>query len=157
VAATIHRAGSGASYRASHTLHIEDRLEDARDVLGLAKGYFEQFGALANDLARRDMNRGDMTDAVDAIFKVEDMAYTKIPKTTAAAMSEVHRLSEEGVGNETFAGTAWGLYNGVTEYLDHHAPMRANNNQAARRLDDLWFGKASRTRQRAWDVLTAQV
>ena len=44
-------------------------------------------------------------------------------------------------------GTAWGLVNAVTEYVDHQRRARSTDN----RLDSAWFGVGAQIKQRALD------
>ncbi|QEL57902.1 DUF932 domain-containing protein [Chromobacterium paludis] len=50
-------------------------------------------------------------------------------------------------------GTAWGLLNAVTEYVDHH--RRARNQDY--RLDSAWFGQGAQLKQRALEQAWALV
>lgn len=43
-------------------------------------------------------------------------------------------------------GTAWGLVNSVTEYVDHHRRARSDDH----RLDAAWFGQGAVLKQKAW-------
>jgi phage/plasmid-like protein (TIGR03299 family) len=45
------------------------------------------------------------------------------------------------------SGTAWGLLNSVTEYVDHHRRARSVDH----RLDAAWFGQGAALKQKAWD------
>lgn len=44
-------------------------------------------------------------------------------------------------------GTAWGLLNGITEFIDHHRRARSDDH----RRDAAWFGQGAQIKQRAWD------
>lgn len=44
-------------------------------------------------------------------------------------------------------GTAWGLVNSVTEYVDHQRRARSNDH----RLDAAWFGQGAALKQKAWE------
>ena len=44
-------------------------------------------------------------------------------------------------------GTAWGLLNSVTEYVDHHRRSRSHDH----RRDAAWFGQGAAIKQRAWE------
>jgi phage/plasmid-like protein (TIGR03299 family) len=44
-------------------------------------------------------------------------------------------------------GTAWGVLNSVTEYVDHHRRARSDDH----RRDAAWFGQGAQIKQRAWD------
>jgi len=45
------------------------------------------------------------------------------------------------------AGTAWGLVNSVTEFVDHHRRARSDDH----RLDAAWFGQGATLKQKAWE------
>ena len=45
------------------------------------------------------------------------------------------------------SGTAWGLVNGVTEFIDHHRRARSEDH----RRDAAWFGAGAAVKQKAWD------
>ena len=44
-------------------------------------------------------------------------------------------------------GTAWGVLNSVTEYVDHHRRARSDDH----RRDAAWFGQGAQIKERAWD------
>ena len=55
----------------------------------------------------------------------------------------------EGMGSElsSTSGTAWGLVNAMTEYVDHHRRARNQDN----RLDSAWFGQGALLKQKAFN------
>ena len=70
------------------------------------------------------------------------------------AIQTVYRLySGEGKGsNMTSAkGTAWGLVNGITEFIDVHCRARSQDN----RLNSAWFGQGAQIKQRALEQAIA--
>jgi hypothetical protein len=67
------------------------------------------------------------------------------------ALRKVQELYEgRGRGSqlESARGTAWGLLNAVTEYVDHERRARSNEY----RLDSAWFGQGAQIKQRALDA-----
>ena len=57
----------------------------------------------------------------------------------------------KGAGLASSRGTAWGLLNSVTEYLDHHRRARSEDH----RRDAAWFGQGAATKQRMWNAINA--
>ena len=57
---------------------------------------------------------------------------------------------KNGVGQNltTAKGTAWGLVNAVTYYVDHD---RKSSNQSIR-LDSAWFGSGAQLKEKAWNA-----
>ncbi len=53
-----------------------------------------------------------------------------------------------GSSLESANGTAWGLLNAVTEYVDHERRARSNEY----RMDSAWFGQGAQIKQRALDA-----
>lgn len=53
----------------------------------------------------------------------------------------------QGASLASSRGTAWGLLNSVTEYVDHHRRARSDDH----RLDAAWFGQGAQIKQKAWD------
>lgn len=53
-----------------------------------------------------------------------------------------------GKGSEMLSatGTAWGLLNSITKFVDHHRRARS----ADHRLDAAWFGQGAMLKQKAW-------
>lgn len=51
-----------------------------------------------------------------------------------------------GAGLVAAKGTAWGLLNSVTEYVDHHRRARSEDY----RRDGAWFGQGAMLKQKAW-------
>ena len=67
------------------------------------------------------------------------------------ALRKVQELYEgrgRGSQMESARGTAWGLLNAVTEYVDHERRARSTEY----RLDSAWFGQGAQIKQRALDA-----
>ena len=76
----------------------------------------------------------------------------KPPLVNEQAVRAVRALYDGGGRGAHLAssrGTAWGLLNGVTEYVDHHRRARTDDY----RRDAAWFGQGAQFKRRAWETL----
>ena len=74
----------------------------------------------------------------------------KIEVVNEQAVKAVRALYEGGGKGALMAssrGTAWGLLNSVTEFVDHHRRARSDDH----RRDAAWFGQGAQIKQKAWD------
>jgi hypothetical protein len=74
----------------------------------------------------------------------------KAPVVNEQALATVRSLYEGGGRGALMAssrGTAWGLLNSMTEFVDHHRRARSDDH----RRDAAWFGQGAQIKQRAWD------
>lgn len=149
----------GRRFRTSHTVNIKSRLEEAQQILGLAREYFQEFIQEAERLMNTPMALPKAANILGRLFEIDKTRAGQLVKDGGAkapsekAALEVLRLSKEGLGNQEYAGTAWGLYNGVTEWLDYHRAVRRADADE-RRLEKSWWGQSATMRQQAWDLLT---
>jgi len=79
------------------------------------------------------------TASGDALATVNDRAIKSVLELFAGR--------GRGAGLASAAGTAWGLLNSVTEFVDHHRRARSDDN----RIDAAWFGPGATIKQKAWD------
>ncbi|CAJ9725464.1 phage/plasmid-like TIGR03299 family protein [Burkholderia pseudomallei] len=63
------------------------------------------------------------------------------------AVAELYSGRGKGADLASASGTAWGLLNAVTEYVDHRRRARSDDH----RRDAAWFGSGATLKDRAWD------
>lgn len=116
--------------------------------LGLGMSAWDTFMANIKGMAERPVNK---FEAMSYLVNVlGDPALPLNDQPNQKAIQQVYGLySGEGKGSKlsSAAGTAWGLVNGVTEYIDTH--RRARNQDY--RLDSAWFGQGAQIKQKAYD------
>lgn len=99
-----------------------------------------------------------MTDSAAEAFLRRVLTYStaNLPDRETVAVNEraikvVGQLyvgRGKGADLPSASGTAWGLLNSISEYVDHHRRARSDDH----RLDAAWFGVGATLKQRAWDA-----
>lgn len=119
--------------------------------LGLGLTAWDQFLASIKTLAARPVNRIEAMN-----YLVEVLGDAQLPlaaQPNQKGLQQVHTLfAGQGKGAELASaqGTAWGLLNAVTEYVDHHRRARSQDY----RLDSAWFGQGAAIKQKAFEEAT---
>lgn len=119
--------------------------------LGIAISSWDGFMARMKALSERKINDA----AADAFFR-RVLTYpttgtgTAVLATNDSAVKTVQELfAGRGRGAEmaSAAGTAWGLLNSVTEFVDHQRRARSDDH----RRDAAWFGAGATLKQKAFE------
>ncbi|MDO3617310.1 DUF932 domain-containing protein [Ralstonia pseudosolanacearum] len=119
--------------------------------LGIAVSSWDAFMARTKALSECKVNDA----AAEAFFRrvltyPATGASTPVPATNDSAVKAVQELFAgrgKGADMASAAGTAWGLLNSVTEFVDHQRRARSDDN----RRDSAWFGAGAALKQKAWD------
>jgi phage/plasmid-like protein (TIGR03299 family) len=142
--ALAHGSDASRLIRVRHTKGLHESLENIREVMNLANQEFEATAEQYRKLVRKEINQKDLEKYIKIVFKVpeDEKPTTRIWNQ----MQQVIRLFEEGKGNNLpgVRGTAWAMYNSMTEFLSFHRGPNAD-----RRLDSLWFGDGARMNETA--------
>ena len=130
--------------------HSQDVDWDAmKSALGLFTEAVAQFEERANRLAERSVTQAEATAFIETLFASyrEDGSLTPQSKRVMEAVVEAYHRSP-GSGLRSADGTAWGLVNAVTYFVDHKAPARSAEN----RLNSAWFGAGNEKKKQAEDL-----
>ncbi len=98
-------------------------------------------------------------DSVDGVLR-NLLTYPAAQNGKAAvvnqqAVAKVRALYDgqgRGASLKTSRGTAFGLLNSITEFVDHHRRAQSTEN----RLDAAWFGQGALLKQKAWKELLGE-
>ncbi|WP_431819699.1 DUF932 domain-containing protein [Burkholderia sp. F1] len=127
---------------------------DAQTVkrqLGIAVSSWDGFMVRMKALSECKVN----DTAAEAFFRRVLTYPATASSTPVAAMNDsaVKAVQElfagrgKGADMASASGTAWGLLNSVTEFVDHHRRARSDDH----RRDAAWFGTGAALKQKAWD------
>lgn len=128
---TLNQALRGVkqSYKVRHTQTVEGRIASAREALGLAHTYLDEFEKEAKELYASEITKSQFD-------KIINLAYPRPEKDAKGSVkkweSKYDQLEEiyGGSTNGMIAGTAWGMYNALTERLDWYRTGRGGNNES---------------------------
>jgi phage/plasmid-like protein (TIGR03299 family) len=132
--------------------------EAMKDELGVSREEFHAWAATMRLLANERIG----TDRAERVL-IEAITGTELKKQTAAQVEEAREKASfkkmmelfngQGRGSnlDGVKGTAWGLLNATTEFVDHHVRATSQDN----RLESAWFGPGEKMKARVLDLLTA--
>lgn len=141
---------SAAAVKVGHRSQFD--AQAVKRQLGIAVSSWDAFMVRMKALSERKMS-----DAAAEKFLRRVLTYP----TTSPANRDVLAVNEraiktvaelysgrgKGADLASASGTAWGLLNAVTEYVDHHRRARSDDH----RRDAAWFGSGATLKDRAWD------
>lgn len=146
-----------------HSANALNRLQDVERVVAAAARYHARFDEAATMLYRTKFSDTQMIALAETVIpsKVgEDGKKIESPR----AKNNRNRLVElfsGGKGHlETgIAGTAWGAFNAVAEYVDHERSTRAmaGEDTDAKRVESAWFGTGAVMKTHAFEIIREQV
>lgn len=145
---SIALSGASGAIKVPHSTTFDG--QEIKRQLGIAVSQFDSFMYRMKTLAER---RVKSHESMQFFLKVlcEREGRTDIAgMANERALKKVQALYEgQGRGSELAAakGTAWGLLNAVTEFVDHERRARSQ----AYRLESAWFGAGAELKQRALD------
>ncbi len=119
-----------------------------KQELGIYEAAAVKFEEDANRLAKQRITDKDAMKFIIEVLAGEDVLVADIKTRQANIINTVYDLYKgKGKGSNliTADGTAWGLTNSITEYVDHHINSRSDNN----RLRSAWFGAGEEMKNRA--------
>lgn len=156
----IEAATTGKQYVTPHSRVFDARgLQAAFGLLGeQSRITAEAYSALAARQVSADEARKYFADLLGAdLTKPEDISGHQ--RNKLVALASYYQGSAPGAALESSRGTAFGLLNAVTYYVDHKAPTRdvTGHGKDAARLASSWIGAGARAKERARELALALV
>jgi phage/plasmid-like protein (TIGR03299 family) len=146
---------AGQDQRFKHTSGIFDRINDVREALGLVDAYYANLAESFKKMGQQDMTNDQavgffqqLLGVVDTEQEISTRAYNKLGHLTDL-------FEGDAAGAGVAGSTAWGAFNAVTEFTDHHATFRGDDE--SKRLHSAWFGNGEKMKQHAFDLLMREV
>lgn len=123
--------------RVIHGKQVLENLSAIREVINAADARFEATSEQYRYLASKQINRKDLQKFIKLVFIQKEPETERQIKAADKIINDLTRIFETGYGNELpgVKGTAWAMYNSVTEYLSHEV---SDNNE--KKISSLWYG-----------------
>lgn len=144
---SISLNGATHAIKVPHSTRFDPRI--VKKQLGIAVSQWDEFMYRMRTLAERKVQTKEaLSFFMDVLC--DTSAHAPIPEVppNKRAMEKVQSLYEgKGRGADLLSarGTAWGLLNAVTEYVDHERRARSSEY----RIDSAWFGQGAAIKQKA--------
>jgi phage/plasmid-like protein (TIGR03299 family) len=126
---TKKKNGVKQSFKIRHTQTAEGKIQIARETLGLANKYMDEFDLMAKAMIEKEITAQQFNDIILA-------AYPKPEKDSKGAIkkweNKVDLINDIYTGefNGMIANTAWGAFNALTERLDWYRAARGGSNES---------------------------
>lgn len=147
---TIAVNGASQAIKVPHSTRFDPQA--VKQQLGIAVSQWDGFMYRIKTLAERKVKSHEaMNYFLRVMCDVQPGVIDPVGLANERALKRVQALYDgQGKGAELEAakGTAWGLLNAVTEYVDHERRARSTEY----RMDSAWFGQGAVLKQRALDT-----
>lgn len=147
------REGRGQGVSIIHKGDLTAKVQQAQEVLGLAKRFYDDAQEQMDRLARHYPSHRQLEEYFRQVYPDSPEG----PSTRAKNIREEFlRLFEQGIGHDMpeIRHSTWAALNAVTEYVDHYRSTRGKSmtERASNRLESAWFGSGARLKERAWNL-----
>lgn len=117
--------------------------------LGITVAAWDGFVARMKALVERPVDPDSVEGLLRRIvtYPVQDGSKAAVNEAAVKSVRALYEGGGQGALMASSRGTAWGLLNSVTEFIDHHRRARSDDH----RRDAAWFGQGAQIKQRAWD------
>jgi phage/plasmid-like protein (TIGR03299 family) len=126
---TKKKDGVKQSFKIRHTQTANGKVAVARQALGMANSYMDEFDKMAHAMIQKEISAKDFNDIILA-------AYPKPELDTKGAIkkweNKVDMINDIYTGeyNGMISGNAWGAFNALTERLDWYRSSRSANGES---------------------------
>jgi phage/plasmid-like protein (TIGR03299 family) len=115
------------SFKIRHTQSVEGRIQVARETLGLALGYFDEFEIEAKELFNQAITDAEFSKLINTLYPKPEKDSKGALKKWENKVVLLDELYHNSPTNANIKGTKWGAFNALTERLDYYRTGRGNS------------------------------
>jgi phage/plasmid-like protein (TIGR03299 family) len=117
------------SFKIRHTQTAEGKIAVAREALGLANKYMDEFDLMAKAMIEKTVTDNQFLDIIAKAYPAPEKDSKGSFKKYNGKVDLLQGIYK-GQFNNTISGTAWGAYNALTERLDWYRSARGGSNES---------------------------
>ena len=127
-----------------HTGNLDEKLAEAKTILKMAQGQFDEHIEMCNELAKRRLSTDEWVKFLDIIcpqIPREDPRWTQRRENAVADTRDGIRLAYHDENQDAAPFTCWAAFNAVTQHIDH-LPRRGRDeiHKAEARFNQCLYG-----------------
>ena len=122
------------SFKLRHTATVEGKIQVAREALGLTFRYMDDFEKEAKALFETAVTDLEFNKIITAIYPKPDELNKQGLTVWSSKIDLINDLYFDSPTNANIKGTAWGVFNTLTERLDYFRGERKTKNGAQNKL-----------------------
>lgn len=141
--------GKGEGVYLRHTTNIKNRLEKAKEVLGLANKEFDKFVEFAQALSKLKVSSAGFEKFAE--FLIPDNPEAESNTRAENSRLELTNLFTDGRGQNLpgVRGTGWAAYSAVVEFANYFRSSRGGDAAQERRFESSLFGSGDQLIQKS--------
>jgi phage/plasmid-like protein (TIGR03299 family) len=117
------------SFKIRHTQTAQGKVQAAREALGLANVYIDEFSKMAHTLIQREVTNDKFHEIMKLAYPVPENDKKGALKKWVGKVETIESIYNSATTNQ-ISGTAWGVLNAMTERLDWFRTARGGNNES---------------------------
>jgi phage/plasmid-like protein (TIGR03299 family) len=126
---TRKKDGVKQSFKIRHTQTAEGKITVARQALGMANSYMDEFDKMAHAMIAKEISAKDFNDIILAAYPKPDLDTKGAVKKWENKVDMINDIYT-GEYNGMISGNAWGAFNALTERLDWYRSARSGNGES---------------------------
>jgi phage/plasmid-like protein (TIGR03299 family) len=126
---TKKKDGVKQSFKIRHTQTASGKVQIARETLGMANKYMDEFDLMAKAMIEKEISAKDFNDIILAAYPKPDADAKGSFKKWENKIDVINDIYT-GEFNGMIAGNAWGAFNALTERLDWYRSARGGSNES---------------------------
>ena len=118
------------SFKIRHTASATGKVQQAREALGLANAYMDEFDIMAKNMIETEISKAKFDEIVALAYPAPTGEDKKGSHKKHNTKIDLINSIYVGEYNNTIAGTKWGAFNALTERLDWYRTARGGSNES---------------------------